>query len=84
MSQLGGEQQRWQDQAMSLSDALSTLPLKMLLAAGFATYLVRLVEGRGGGVVWVYYAKDNDMDTNSHFISVIYKDSLSFRSPQQQ
>lgn len=43
VSQLGGEQQRWQDQAMSLSDELSTLPLKMLLAAGFATYLVRLV-----------------------------------------
>lgn len=41
VSQLGGEQQRWQDQAMSLSDELSTLPLKMLLAAGFATYLVR-------------------------------------------
>lgn len=28
---------------MSLSDALATLPLKMLLAAGFATYLVRCV-----------------------------------------
>ncbi|CAN0531343.1 unnamed protein product, partial [Ectocarpus sp. 12 AP-2014] len=40
VSQLGGEQQRWKDQAMSLSDALATLPLKMLLAAGFATYLV--------------------------------------------
>ncbi|CAM9131219.1 unnamed protein product, partial [Ectocarpus sp. 4 AP-2014] len=44
VSQLGGEQQRWQDQAMSLSDALATLPLKMLLAAGFATYLVRHPE----------------------------------------
>lgn len=28
---------------MSLSEALATLPLKMLLAAGFATYLVRCV-----------------------------------------
>lgn len=50
VSQLGGEQQRWQDQAMSLSDALSTLPLKMLLAAGFATYLVRCVDELHGGV----------------------------------
>ena len=41
ISQLGGEQERWQNQAMSLSEALSTLPLEMLLAAGFATYLVR-------------------------------------------
>ncbi|CAM9822330.1 unnamed protein product, partial [Hapterophycus canaliculatus] len=44
VSQLGGEQQRWQDQALSLSGELSTLPLKMLLAAGFATYLVRHPE----------------------------------------
>lgn len=53
VSQLGGEQERWQDQAMSLSDALSTLPLKMLLAAGFATYLVRLVGISKGGAVRV-------------------------------
>ncbi|CAN0042899.1 unnamed protein product [Ascophyllum nodosum] len=42
--QLGGERKRWQDQATSLTEALATLPLKMLLAAGFATYLVKYPE----------------------------------------
>jgi dynein heavy chain 2 len=42
--QLSGEQQRWEQQAKTLSEQLSTLPLQLLLAAGFSTYLVKAPE----------------------------------------
>ncbi|CAM9184751.1 unnamed protein product, partial [Discosporangium mesarthrocarpum] len=44
VDQLGGEQDRWQQQAEALDEEILTLPLKMLLAAGFATYLARYPE----------------------------------------
>lgn len=44
IGQLGGEQTRWKTQAGQLRGDLSKLPLKMLLAAGFATYLAKTPE----------------------------------------
>ena len=44
IGQLGGEQQRWKIQAQGLRDDLLKLPVKMLLAAGFSTYLAKTPE----------------------------------------
>eukprot|EP01033_Poteriospumella_lacustris_P002713 gene2718-1970_t len=44
IGQLSGEQTRWKTQAGQLRGDLSKLPLKMLLAAGFATYLAKTPE----------------------------------------
>jgi dynein heavy chain 2 len=39
IGQLGGERERWRSQSKSLENELVTLPLQMMLAAGFVTYL---------------------------------------------
>ena len=44
IGQLGGEQTRWRQQATQLHDDLEKLPLKMLLSAGFITYLSKSPE----------------------------------------
>jgi dynein heavy chain 2, cytosolic len=44
IGQLSGEQQRWKAQAGQLHGDIGVLPLKMLLAAGFATYLAKTPE----------------------------------------
>jgi dynein heavy chain 2 len=44
IGQLSGEQTRWKTQAGQLRGDLSKLPLKMLLAAGFSTYLAKTPE----------------------------------------
>jgi dynein heavy chain 2, cytosolic len=44
IGQLGGEQARWKTQAAQLQSDLSKLPTKMLLAAGFETYLAKAPE----------------------------------------
>jgi dynein heavy chain 2 len=44
IGQLGGEQKRWRSQANQLNEDLGKLPMKMLLAAGFATYLAKAPE----------------------------------------
>ena len=44
IGQLSGEQQRWKAQAGQLHGDLKVLPVKMLLAAGFATYLAKTPE----------------------------------------
>jgi dynein heavy chain 2 len=44
INQLGGEQTRWNLQAKQLINDLSILPIKMLLAAGFNTYLAKMPE----------------------------------------
>ena len=41
---LSGEQERWKTQAGQLRGDLAKLPMKMLLAAGFATYLAKTPE----------------------------------------
>lgn len=42
--QLSGEQERWKTQAGQLQGDIKKLPMKMLLAAGFATYLAKTPE----------------------------------------
>ena len=44
IGQLGGEQKRWRSQAGQLHEDLGRLPMKMILAAGFATYLAKAPE----------------------------------------
>jgi dynein heavy chain 2 len=44
IGQLSGEQERWKKQAQQLRMEISSLPLKMLLAAGFCTYLAKEPE----------------------------------------
>ena len=44
IGQLSGEQKRWKAQAGQLTNDIIILPLKMLLAAGFATYLAKTPE----------------------------------------
>ena len=44
IGQLGGEQARWKTQAAQLQSDLLKLPTKMLLAAGFQTYLAKAPE----------------------------------------
>jgi dynein heavy chain 2 len=44
IGQLSGEQARWKTQAAQLRADLSKLPMKMLLAAGFTTYLAKAPE----------------------------------------
>lgn len=44
IGQLGGEQQRWKVTAAQLHGDLGKLPMKMILAAGFATYLAKAPE----------------------------------------
>ena len=44
IGQLSGEQERWKAQAGQLRGDLAKLPMKMLLAAGFATYLAKTPE----------------------------------------
>jgi dynein heavy chain 2 len=44
IGQLGGEQARWKAQAAHLQADLSKLPSKVLLAAGFSTYLAKTPE----------------------------------------
>ena len=44
IGQLSGEQARWKAQAAQLRADLAKLPMKMLLAAGFATYLAKTPE----------------------------------------
>ena len=44
IGQLSGEQQRWKTQAKQLLGDIEVLPLKMLMAAGFATYLAKTPE----------------------------------------
>eukprot|EP00981_Chlorochromonas_danica_P004240 scaffold857_cov152-Ochromonas_danica.AAC.23 len=44
INQLSGEQARWKAQALQLRGDLAKLPVKMLLAAGFATYLAKTPE----------------------------------------
>jgi dynein heavy chain 2 len=44
IGQLGGEQARWKVQAQSLREDVLRLPVKMLLAAGFSTYLAKTPE----------------------------------------
>lgn len=44
IGQLGGEQKRWKVQAQGLRDDVARLPTKMLLAAGFSTYLAKTSE----------------------------------------
>jgi dynein heavy chain 2, cytosolic len=44
IGQLSGEQSRWKTQVKQLRSDVSKLPLKMLLAAGFATYLSKTPE----------------------------------------
>lgn len=44
IGQLSGEQLRWKSQAAQLHEDISKVPLKMLLAAGFTTYLAKAPE----------------------------------------
>jgi dynein heavy chain 2 len=44
IGQLSGEQRRWKAQAQGLRADISKLPTKMLLAAGFSTYLAKAPE----------------------------------------
>lgn len=44
LGKLSGEKDRWQQQAKSLKDSIHTLPLQMLLAAAFTTYLAQTPE----------------------------------------
>ena len=44
IGQLSGEQERWKKQAQQLRMEILSLPLKMLLAAGFCTYLAKEPE----------------------------------------
>ena len=44
IGQLGGEQKRWKSQAKQLHGDISKIPLRMLLAAGFTTYLAKSPE----------------------------------------
>jgi dynein heavy chain 2 len=44
IGQLSGEQKRWKTQAGQLNGDIGRLPMKMLLAAGFATYLAKTPE----------------------------------------
>ena len=44
IGQLSGEQTRWKSQALQLRADLAKLPMKMLLAAGFTTYLAKAPE----------------------------------------
>ena len=44
IGQLSGEQTRWKTQAGQLREDISKLPMKMLLAAGFTTYLAKAPE----------------------------------------
>jgi len=44
IGQLSGEQARWKTQAAQLKMDLAKLPMKMLLAAGFTTYLAKAPE----------------------------------------
>jgi dynein heavy chain 2 len=44
INQLSGEQKRWKTQASQLRSDLAKLPMKMLLAAGFTTYLAKTPE----------------------------------------
>ena len=44
IGQLSGEQSRWKTQTAQLRADLSKLPMKMLLAAGFTTYLAKTPE----------------------------------------
>lgn len=55
IGQLGGEQVRWKAQVKQLKDDLLKLPIKMLLAAGFSTYLAKEAEDVRGSMIkrWV-------------------------------
>jgi dynein heavy chain 2 len=44
IGQLKGEQERWKSQAKQLRMDISKLPIKMLMAAGFSTYLAKMPE----------------------------------------
>lgn len=44
LDQLGGERERWQQQERSLRQSIATLPIQMLLAAAFTTYLAQAPE----------------------------------------
>lgn len=44
IGQLSGEQERWRSQAAQLHGDLSKIPMKMLIAAGFTTYLAKAPE----------------------------------------
>jgi dynein heavy chain 2, cytosolic len=44
IGQLGGEQKRWKSQAKQLRGDIAKIPLRMLLAAGFTTYLAKASE----------------------------------------
>jgi dynein heavy chain 2 len=44
IGQLGGEQARWKSQAKQLRTDLTKLPMKILLCAGFTTYLAKTPE----------------------------------------
>ena len=55
IGQLSGEQERWKTQAGQLRGDLAKLPMKMLLAAGFATYLAKVSMRFFGANLSVFY-----------------------------
>jgi len=63
IGQLGGEQERWRSTALTLRSDLASLPVKMLLAAGFTTYLAKEPEDRRADMLvkWAALIASNEI-----------------------
>jgi dynein heavy chain 2 len=75
IKQLSGEQQRWKTQASQLRSDLMKLPMKMLLASGFATYLAKAPEDIRENMITKWIDITN-LDNNSF----IFKRTMSTES----
>lgn len=54
IGQLSGEQKRWKNQASQLHEDIARIPLKMMLAGGFTTYLAKAPEDTRAALLSVW------------------------------